>query len=540
MKPSTRNSTRCLDVTADKQLHVHIPGTSAGQVCCIAGVLPLMQQTWRQLAADMEQQQRSLQQQQQQPASAVQLDNTPVQPAAQAGQHLARLTTTTSLLLQLWVKCIGNGDPQQQANSPSRLIAAVSTVAYLADVSTGIAAIWRSEWDLQQWRTASGEAAAEASIAGLKDRGSLSPVHISLAAAKQSLLHLHATACRHKPVQGYVLPGSGGVHNLQWVMLVYAAMLVGQLHNQQGGMSVVQLHITQPNADAGSSSSSSQQGDQSSGGAGSSAATSGNVSSRKSKQGSSKKGDNKKATQAQQASSSSPAAASGPTQQQCSVVPPYHLQLLRVAGVLPHSIEGFDKDALAQHLFAAKLVLSVLLDDLNPHLHLTVQPQPAAAATAAAAAGPGASTSTSSHHSSAADSSPSGGTAAAVLALLDPCSLMWGQCLALLVGPTCPGASGATDKTAQRVLSAAVRLWRSNCKTTRQATVMQAMSQPAAQSMLHMALGQHGCYKSCVELMVPCLLHMRAVGAISAEQYTGDGANLFHELHVLLMTRTMA
>mgnify|MGYP001806951299 CR=1 FL=1 len=59
-----------------------------------------MQQSWRLLAADMEQQQRALQQHLQHPGTT--------HASAHAGLHLARLATLTGLLLHLWLACTGD------------------------------------------------------------------------------------------------------------------------------------------------------------------------------------------------------------------------------------------------------------------------------------------------------------------------------------------------------------------------------------------------------------------------------------------------
>lgn len=47
-----------------------------------------------------------------------------------------------------------------QQQQLSELSAAISSTAYLADVATGVAAVWRSEGVLQKWRAASGYATA--------------------------------------------------------------------------------------------------------------------------------------------------------------------------------------------------------------------------------------------------------------------------------------------------------------------------------------------------------------------------------------------
>jgi hypothetical protein len=119
------------------------------------------------------------------------------------------------------------------------------------------------------------------------------------------------------------LPGSGAAHNLQWVMLVYTALLVSRLQQKQEGMSPVQPH-TQPIDSSTTASSGNQQGPTSS-----RSAASGSM-------GSTKKGSNKKGSRTQQASSSSSSSAGASSralkQQQGSRVHPYHLQVLSTAG----------------------------------------------------------------------------------------------------------------------------------------------------------------------------------------------------------------
>ena len=89
-----------------------------------------MQQSWRHLAADMEQQQRALQH-----SDSVQHpDSTTV-----TVMYLAHCASLAGGLLQLWANCCeGKPGVQQQQ---SKLMDAVRSVACMADVATGIAAI---------------------------------------------------------------------------------------------------------------------------------------------------------------------------------------------------------------------------------------------------------------------------------------------------------------------------------------------------------------------------------------------------------------
>jgi hypothetical protein len=296
----------------------------------------------------MEQQQKALLQQQQ-PQHP---DSTTKHAAAQAGLHLARLAGTAGLLLQVWLQCMFDTSDQLRQ---SKLKAVTTSVAYSADVATGIAAIWRSKGVLQQWHAASGDTAAGVSFttalaaAAFADRAApaagrsaqqsarllsehrveeraarevLSPVSSSQYAARKVVLQLSLFM-----QQADAWDGCGAAHDLQWVMLVYAALLVGRLHQQQGGISPVQLHTTQPTTHPIGSSSSSQRGPPGSSSNSSTASTSSAGSSNK---GRSKKGSSKKASRAQQASSSA-AAASPPVKG--SLVPPHHLQVLRTAGL---------------------------------------------------------------------------------------------------------------------------------------------------------------------------------------------------------------
>jgi hypothetical protein len=137
-------------------------------------------------------------------------------------------------------------------------------------------------------------------------------VTASLRVANKLTLRLFQTIRR----SGDSPHGAGAAYDLQWVMVVYAAVLTGQLHKQQHGMTAVQLHTTEP----ATTDHNSQQDTRNNDKAGS------NKKSTSSKTSSSTAG-------AQQASSSSAAASSRARRKHGSVVPPYHLQVLQAAGV---------------------------------------------------------------------------------------------------------------------------------------------------------------------------------------------------------------
>ena len=285
-----------------------------------------MQQSWRQLAADMEQYKRH---------DSPQRGSSTEFTEAQAGLHLTHLFTLMNLLLQLWMSCSWGREGRTEVSQqpPSKLIATVSTMAYLEDVSTGIAAIWRREGPLQQWHAAAARssaahgfeaapAAAAAAAAHMPQRSGRQQAE-ALRANQRAILTTVLAAIRLSCFLTWTmsrnrqkLPGSGAAHNLQWVMLVYTALLVSRLQQKQEGMSPVQLH-TQPIDSSTTASSGNQQGPTSS-----RSAASGSM-------GSTKKGSNKKGSRTQQASSSSSssAGASSPAlkQQQGSRVHPYHL-----------------------------------------------------------------------------------------------------------------------------------------------------------------------------------------------------------------------
>jgi hypothetical protein len=448
-----------------------------------------MQQSWRQLAVDMEQQHCTMLQQLQTPDSTVE------SAAAQAKLCAARSASFAGLLLQLWTHfMIDKAGPQEQ---PSKLSQAASSTAFSEAAAVAIAAIWRIEGALHPSHAVNSNAAAASSRAGHVVRGvtttlgaSAAPpatapeeqqrqqqqqrqstrllpgrkageeavgllhsaVSCSLVAAEKLIKRLVVNIVRHSgAVAGtdQQLPGSSAAHNLQWVMLVYTALLVAGLHRQQQGLTAVQLHTTQPASTDHSNSSSIQQGLQTRIGANSSKRSSSSSagSSRiqsTGKAGSSKKGTGKKASRASQASSSSATATTGSLLTQHSIVPPYHLDLLRVAGVRSFKDDRELTDAQSKllnstKLPAAVLVLHTLLQELGRAM-LTEQrgtPSPAVAT------GSCSSSSSSSNHSS----STVGGSSAVsispcsstpipsdVLALLAPCSLVCGEMLALCAG----------------------------------------------------------------------------------------------------------
>ena len=487
-----------------------------------------MQQSWRQLAAGMEQQQRALQQHP---------DSTAEQPAAQTAMFLARSASLSGELLQLWIHC---SNAAYEQNQLSKLNAAVSSVPFLADVATGIAAIWRSEGVLQQWRAASSNAAAapptHAVMGATAPGGSTASNTAAAGRAQHSAGRLdqqandEALCIPERAVQSSMgaagllglqlflfmnrreaqhLPGSGAAPDLQWVMLVYTAMLVGKLHQRQQGVSPVQLH-TQPapgsQGSAGSSSSSSS---------------------------SSKKGSSKKASRAQQASSSSAAASS----QQGSMVPLHHLQVLHVAGVpVDRLIEYAD---LREHgspsggaVPTAATAVNVLLQELQAHLELTGPSSSSSSRRSSSSNSTHPSTSTG-HGSSASSDIPSDGVAA-VLALLGPCSLVWGEFLALHLSTGVDEASPVASVTAL-----VTSLWYTSVLLLEVAPAEQlpARTQQKQQQHVSKAYLQDSWYRSCVELIVPSLLHMRAAGAIAAADYSAAAGCFFERLELLLLER---
>ena len=629
-----------------------------------------MQQSWRQLAADVEQQQKMLQQQ---PDTTQHSDSSAQQSTAQAVLRLARAASLAGFMLLLWARCLpasSTGHVQQEQQQPSGLGAAVSSAAYLADVATGIAAIWRSEKALQQWRTAIHDAPAQHAPAGnnfttsqrqtltqqvmiyrrlatatpqdlatckplplpqvLQDRvppagaasaaaplpsqaiqpaflaintmaspqqsGRLladlqageqairlmvSAVSNSLFAAQKFALELARHIARH-PGGNLQLPGGSAVHDLQWVMLVFTALLVGELHQRQQGLTAVQLHTTQPTTSA--SSSSIQQGPAGSSSASSSSASSSSAVKSKasttgkgsSKKGSSKKGSSKAGTGAQEASSSSSAASSRPLKkQQGSTVPPYHLQVLQAAGVSPHSLEHvkvFERPSIqmmeSNIVPAAMLVLNYLLDKFSKHLMHTGQPQTSSTA-AAAGTHSGTSTSSTTTSSNASQSSNRGvssmpvvGSAAAVLALLAPSSLMWGELLVLFAGePTAavhlPRINWTVKQLWQTSLQivqrqAAAKPYGQLLQAVRMSGAHHASDAPVEQQLeenrrhasdcvqLQMTACQDSWYRSCVELIVPSLLHMRAAGTMDSARYATAAKFWFGRLENMLHARIIA
>jgi hypothetical protein len=342
------------------------------------------------------------------------------------------------------------------------------------------------------------------------------------------------------------LLGSGAAHDLRWVMLVYTALLVGRLHHQQQGLTAVQLHVAQPAST--DHSSSSTQAPQNRGSAGSSSASSSNKSTRKKA--------SKTASRAQQASSSSAAASKTAPQQQVSVVPPYHSEVLRLAGLPSTQLADSDQltatpDRLVGDILVpiTVLVLSNLLHELQKHLKL--QHHNAAAATGAATS----SNSTSSHTSATAcSSSLAGGPAAqqAVLALLAPCSLMWGEALALFAG------AGLDSESLTHMSMVLEQVWYSGCEIIYQQAIavqagqladpLQAVNsagEPQEQLSqelrhLHWVAQQDSWYRSCVELIVPSLLHMKATGGMDSAAYAASARVWFRRLEVMLQARTCA
>jgi hypothetical protein len=160
-------------------------------------------------------------------------------------------------------------------------------------------------------------------------------VRTSIYAAKMLGLQLSLFMSRQKAQH---MPGSDAAPDLQWVMLVYTALLVGKLHQQQQGVSPVQLHTQPATHHSSAASSSIHQGPE--------FHSSGSAGSRSGKKGSIKRGSR---ASAQQAPSSSSATASS---QRGSAVPPHHLQVLQAAGV--------PVDRLMKHADPRELVCVVL------------------------------------------------------------------------------------------------------------------------------------------------------------------------------------
>ena len=392
-------------------------------------------------------------------------------------------------------------------------------------------------------------------------------------------------------MQDQQLPGTAAAYDLQWVMLVYTALLVGRLHQQQQGITPVQLHTTQPatkpSASAGTSSStsSSRQG----------------LGLRSGSASTSRQSSSKKALHAQQASSSSAAAGTRPAQG--SVVPPYHLQVLRVAGVSPHRIEHLDELPPGSEfvslgmLPAAAKILHIVLEERRGPLKLARRPQTAASgletssvsngsrsstpngnssSTTCGSSSSAASTSSTSGSSSAtsgsglsgsssacnsnsaasgsslsgssnaASSSPSAGSAAAVQALLAPCSLMLGELLALHVNTGSNAANSFCEQVLMDVL--VYNLWRSSMslyQLVREQQTIEASQQQQQEPLQQEPLQQQhrvsetrlqdSWYKSCVEFIVPSLLHMRAAGITNAAEYALTATHLFEGLKRLLL-----
>ena len=560
-----------------------------------------MQQSWRQLAADMEQQKQL--------NNPQQLGGTGLT-AAQAGLHLAHLVTLTASLLQLWHACAPNRDSLRETSQqpPSELEAAVSAIPFLADVATGIAAIWRSEGKQQQRHAATETAAAvgssAATLASYDASGAAAQCANAATAAAayrarwsrrqqaedqradqqavvtSLLAAIRLSRCLTKTMDnnGQTLPGSGAAHDLQWVMLVYTALLVGRLHKQQDGMSPVQLH-TQP-------TSSNQQEPTSS---------SSSSSAGRSNKGSGKKG--KRASRTEQASSSSCSTAAStvaPKQQQVSMVPLHHLQVLEAAGVAPDKLDiGTELSLLTAAGCLPKTIFTVcvLLQTLGQQLlGQQVQSATTALGSHTGSRSPnltstitGGSSSTGSnqgpdqsYHISYGHDSPMPSGAAAVLALLAPGSLMWGEVQALQVGAAYPTKKPLAAISVHQVVRG---LWDTSlaicihlpaaaeqaaCHAAAQAAAQAAAEQAAAAAVqaamqrgpkalsaqpsdtglpgavegaIHLPLSQDSWYRSCVELIVPSLLHLRAVGDIDAEHYRSAAEDWFNMLEQLVVLR---
>jgi hypothetical protein len=255
--------------------------------------------------------------------------------------------------------------------------------------------------------------------------------------------------------------------------------------------------------------------------------------------GSTKKGSNKKGSRTQQASSSSSSSAGASSralkQHQGSRVHPYHLQVLSAAGVAPERFDIYAEhlsvivaaDGLPTYMFTLYVVLREL------EKQQTGQTQDAAAGLDISSTGTGISSAagasissggTTSSSSSSSNQGPSAGGPAAVLALLPLCSLMWGEFQAL---QCTPAAAAASLVPVEVVVSG---LWYTSFAIHTAASKHPAAMQRDPQGFdaglrrtidhgVQTLLSADSWYRSCVELIMPSLLPMGAVGAINPERY---------------------
>jgi hypothetical protein len=174
----------------------------------------------------------------------------------------------------------------------------------------------------------------------------------------------------------------------------------------------------------------------------------------------------------------------------------------------------------------AAVTVNVLLQELQAYLTQTSNSSSRNTSTS--------TSSTGRSNSAASDIPPSG--AAAVLALLGPCSLVWGELLALHV------STGSDEAQPVGSIAALVTsLWRTSLLVREQGAEQQASKAAAAQQQQQRldskASFHDSWYRSCVELIVPLLLHMRAMGAISAADYSAAAGCFLERLELLLLKR---
>lgn len=223
-------------------------------------------------------------------------------------------------------------------------------------------------------------------------------------------------------------------------------------------------------------------------------------------------------------------------------MPPYHLEVLRAAGV-PATAFNPSSDITAGPM----VVLCTLLPELKSHLKQLPQAATGPHTTSASATATGSSSIAGTSGSS---STTGSGSSAAVVALLAPCSLVWGEFLALWMGT---GSARETAKGFTAVM--VVELWRTSWKAHFVARseaagqvddssgVVEMQEEPQQQEQqqqpvvlpLMPPVSQQNAYRSCVELIVPSLLHMRAAHTADAAEYATVAAFCFEQLELLLL-----
>lgn len=225
-------------------------------------------------------------------------------------------------------------------------------------------------------------------------------------------------------------------------------------------------------------------------------------------------------------------------------MPPYHLEVLRAAGV-PATAFNPSSDITAGPM----VVLCTLLPEFKSHLKQLPQAATGPHTTSASATATGSSSIAGTSGSS---STTGSGSSAAVVALLAPCSLVWGEFLALRMG-TCSARETAMGHTA--VGGMVVDLWHISWKAHFVAQseaagqvddssgVVEMQEEPQQQEQqqqpvvlpLMPPVSQQNAYRSCVELIVPSLLHMRAAHTADAAEYATVAAFCFEQLELLLL-----